>query len=268
MESTPTLDPWLPVLIITPVMLLLVAGIIVFVVRYHKRLVAHHEHLRHLQEIRQRQLLEAALEAQESERRRVARDLHDEVGGMLALVRLNIGQLGGQPAPSVGASDTAVRAKQLLDEAIGSVRRISHDLMPVVLEKLGLIQAIRSMAHSIPPGSGLEIKFTHSQDYERLQARQELLLFRILQELLNNSLKHAGASVITIDLQKNGPEVRLTYTDNGKGFAYAPASQDTPGATGLGLKNLQSRVSLLQGTFAYNSAQGAGIKAEIVIPIS
>ncbi|WP_018478956.1 sensor histidine kinase [Pontibacter roseus] len=268
MESPESLNPWLPVLISTPLMLLLVAGIVLFVMRYHKRLVAHHEHLRHLEAVRQRQLLEAALEAQEAERRRVARDLHDEVGGMLALIRLNIGQVARQSAEAQTATETALRAKQQLDEAIGSVRRISHDLMPVVLEKMGLVQAIKGMAHSFPPDGGLEMRFTHNLDQQRLDARQELLLFRILQELLNNSLKHAGASLITVDLHKTATEASLTYTDNGRGFDYQPVQQGGEQAGGLGLRNLESRVALLNGRFHYNSRRGAGIKAEIVIPIT
>jgi signal transduction histidine kinase len=256
-----------PLLIITPVLLVLAFGIILFVFMYQRRMLQHQEHLRQLQEARQRQMLEAALEAQEAERRRVARDLHDEVGGLLALIRLNIGQVAKQCADTAAGAGTAERAKHLLDDAIGSVRRISHDLMPVVLEKLGLVQAVKSMAQAVPADSGLEFKFTHNLEQERLEARKELLLFRILQELLNNSLKHAQASLITVDLNKATGNVRLTYTDNGLGFDYKPASQGNGGASGLGLKNLESRVSLLNGTFHFNSAKGKGVKAEIVIPI-
>ncbi|WP_299988265.1 ATP-binding protein [uncultured Pontibacter sp.] len=257
-----------PLLIITPVLLVLAIGIIVFVFAYQRRMLQHQEHLRELQELRQRQMLEAALEAQEEERRRVARDLHDEVGGMLALIRLNIGQVERKCAENEAAAETAHRSKALLDEAIQSVRRISHDLLPVVLDKMGLVQAINSLVHSVPPDSGLEVKFTHNLENFRLEARQELLLFRILQELVNNTLKYAEATQITINLHREDDKLTLRYTDNGKGFNY-DATLDTGSAGGgLGLKNLQSRVDLLNGAINFFSKLGAGIKAEIVIPVA
>jgi signal transduction histidine kinase len=256
-----------PLFIITPVLLVLALGLIVFVFAYQRRMLQHQEHLRELQELRQRQMLEAALDAQEAERRRVARDLHDEVGGMLALIRLNIGQVERKCVDNAPAAETAHRSKELLDEAIHSVRRISHDLLPVVLDKMGLVQAINSLVHSVPPDSGLEVKFTHNLDKDRLEARQELLLFRILQELVNNTLKYAEATRITIDLHREGEKLTLHYADNGKGFEF-DASQDLGvSGSGLGMKNLQSRVDLLNGVIKFFSKLGAGIKAEIVIPI-
>jgi signal transduction histidine kinase len=257
-----------PLFIITPVLLVLAIGIILFVFMYQRRMLQHQEHLRQLQEARQRQLLEAALEAQETERRRVARDLHDEVGGMLALVRLNIGQVSYKSAGNQAAVETADRSKQLLDEAINSVRRISHDLLPVVLDKMGLVYAVKGVAHAIPPETGLEVSFTHNLDKERLDTRKELLLFRILQELVSNTLKYAEASRITIELHKADGKLKLSYTDNGKGFDYGATHQISNGAAGLGLKNLQSRVDLLNGSVYYFSKAGAGIKVDIVVPVS
>ena len=256
-----------PLFIITPVLLVLAIGIILFVFMYQRRMLQHQEHLRQLQEARQRQLLDAALEAQEAERRRVARDLHDEVGGMLALVRLNIGQVALKAKGNDVAIETANRSKQLLDEAIHSVRRISHDLLPVVLDKMGLVQAIKSVTHSVPPESGLEVRFTHNLEKERLDVRRELLLFRVLQELLSNSLKYAEASLITVDLHQADGQLKLSYTDNGTGFDYAAAQHSSNGSGGLGLKNLQSRVDLLDGALYFYSEPGAGIKADIVVPI-
>lgn len=255
-----------PLLIITPILLVLAIGLILFVFAYQRRMLQHQEHLRELQELRQRQMLEAALNAQEEERRRVARDLHDEVGGMLALIRLNIGQVERKCAENEGAAETAHRSKELLDEAIQSVRRISHDLLPVVLDKMGLVQAINSLAHSVPADSGLEVNFTHNLEKFRLEARQELLLFRILQELVNNTLKYAEASLITINLHLEDDKLTLRYTDNGKGFNY-DATLDA-GSSGLGLKNMQSRVDLLNGAINFFSKLGVGIKAEIVVPVA
>jgi signal transduction histidine kinase len=169
-------------------------------------------------------------------------------------------------ADNAPAAETAQRSKELLDEAIHSVRRISHDLLPVVLDKMGLVQAINSLAHSVPPESGLEVKFTHNLENYRLETRQELLVFRILQELVNNTLKYAEATQITIDLHKADGNLTLTYKDNGKGFNYT-ATQSLEGSAGLGMKNMQSRVDLLNGTLNFFSELGAGIRAQIIFPI-
>src|SRR5690606_28053488 len=141
-------------------------------------------------------------------------------------------------------------------------------LLPVVLDKMGLVQAINSLVHSVPPDSGLEVKFTHNLEKFRLEARQELLLFRILQELVNNTLKYAEASLITINLHHEDDKLTLRYTDNGKGFNYDATLDAGGGSSGLGLKNMQSRVDLLNGAINFFSKLGAGIKAEIVVPVA
>lgn len=253
-----------PVLIITPVLLILAGAIIVFVFKYQRRMLQHQEHLRHLQEVKQRQLLEATIQAQEEERRRVARDLHDEVGAMLALVKLNIHQL------TAGAEnkEAGQRVKSLLDEVMGSVRHISHDLMPVVLEKLGLPQALQAMKRSIPAASGVILNFTCNQAEKRVSPRTELFLYRVVQELLNNTLKHACATTIHLDLQFISDGLQLTYKDDGKGFDYQEVSQRSKQDVGLGLMNLQARLELLNGTFEFYSAPNAGAKATIYVPVS
>ncbi|MFD2247108.1 sensor histidine kinase [Pontibacter ruber] len=258
-----------PLLIITPVLLVLAVGIILFVFKYQRRMLLHQDHLQQLQASQQHQLLEAALEAQEVERRRVARDLHDEIGGMLSLVRLNISQLGKQNSPPEATGEVVQNAKVLLDDVIGNIRRISHDLMPVVLEKVGLVQALEALKYSIPPAAHITLKLTTDLEGVQLDKKQQLLLYRIVQELLNNTLKHAGATEITLSVLHQGGKVKLAYADNGKGFEYkAGADGGAGGALGLGLTNLQSRVRLLKGTLTYFSAPGAGTNAEILLTIS
>jgi signal transduction histidine kinase len=258
-----------PLIIITPVLIVLAAGIILFVFKYQRRMLQHQDNLRKLQENQQHQLLEAALEAQEIERRRVARDLHDEIGAMLALVRLNISQIGKHKGNGEADGEVVKNAKVLLDDVIGNIRRISHDLMPVVLEKLGLVQALEALKYSIPPAANITLKLTIDLQEVQLGKKQQLLLYRIVQELLNNTLKHAEASEITLALVRQESKVKLAYSDNGKGFEYKGGAEGVPStALGLGLTNLQSRVKLLKGAFTYISAPGAGTNAEIILTIS
>ncbi len=248
-------------------MLLLALGVVVFVVLYQKRLMKHQEYLRQLEEARQRQLLEAALEAQETERRRVARDLHDEVGTMLALVKLQAGQWShGLQQQATSDGDLPVNNLKLkLDEVMKSVRRISHDLMPIVLTKFGLVQAIESLRRSLPPGCQLAVKFECNMPARRVSQKLELALYRIVQELLANTIKHAGASEVIIKLQFETDTVELVYSDNGKGFDYQSVQETTN--AGLGLTNLQSRMALLNGTITINSGIGAGFTAVAKVPV-
>ncbi|WP_114779080.1 sensor histidine kinase [Botryobacter ruber] len=261
------MTPFLPVLIVTPILLLLSLGIVMVVLRYQKRLIAHQQHLRELQDVRQRQVLEAALEAQEAERRRIARDLHDEAGTMLALVKLQVSQLCSSAVSGTAAITTCQTVKQQLDDVMGSVRRISHDLMPVVLEKVGLVPALKSLKKAIPPASGFTFELTNNQENQKLSAKLELTVYRVVQELLNNTLKHAGASQVQVDILYAPEQLTVTYSDNGKGFAGSLPNDAQPSQPGLGLTNLQSRVELLNGTFQYLSGEGTGFRAAIVLPI-
>ncbi|MBC5774672.1 sensor histidine kinase [Pontibacter sp. KCTC 32443] len=256
-----------PLFIITPVLLALAIAIIGFVFKYQRRMLEHQENLRQLQEAKQRQLLDATLQAQESERRRVARDLHDEVGVMLALVKLNVHQLTAQTENIERGHQT----KNLLEEVITSVRHISHDLMPASLEKAGLSRALEGLKNFVPAVSGLQLYFTSNDPEKRLSPRTELFLYRVVQELLNNTLKHARASNIKIDLNFEVEQLQVNYEDDGIGFDHEPSSEpgnDDKQGKGLGLMNIQARVELLDGTLDYTSAPAKGTKAFISVPIS
>ncbi|MDX5422431.1 MAG: sensor histidine kinase [Hymenobacteraceae bacterium] len=261
-------DSLMPLLIVTPIMLLLALGIIMFVLRYQRRMLIHQEKLRRLQENKQRQLLAATLKAQEEERRRVARDLHDEVGSMLALVKLNLHQLIAENRPGATTVSLGKETKALLQEAIGSVRRISHDLMPVVLEKMGLPQALEAMRRALPANSGTTMVLACNEN-RRVNPKLELLLYRTVQELLNNTLKHAEASLIHVSLTFSEDEVMVQYSDNGKGFDYENVMKaQEQGSSSIGLMNMQARVALANGTLSIQSEPGQGTKAEIKITIS
>ncbi|SFH00866.1 sensor histidine kinase [Pontibacter chinhatensis] len=259
-----TLDP---LILITPVMLMLAVGIIVFVVLYQRRMLQHQEQLRELQSVKQQQLLEATLHAQEEERRRVARDLHDEVGAMLALVRLNLHQMvSNTECKDEKMQEGARHMKQQLDEVLNSVRRISHDLMPVVLEKMGLAQALDALRRNLAASGFINLTVSYNDKTKRLKPKHELLLYRMVQELLNNTIKHAQATQISIELRFSPSETVLLYKDNGVGFDMATVQQEQVPSGGLGIMSLQSRAALMDGSIEIVSAPGTGTSASITIP--
>lgn len=257
------LPAWFPLLVGFSVllMLVLVLAIIIVVLQYQKRLYRQQEQLREVRQGVQQQLLEAALQAQEKERRRIGRDLHDDIGATLSVVKLHLDkwQDGG------GAAE---QARELLNEAVQGVRQISRELLPVVLDKFGLTKALESLSRSVPASAQVEVCYSCSGPTRPLPAHVEVIVYRVVQELLNNTLKHAEAATVRLELTYEAEGLRVFYADDGKGFAYTPNQiLLSTGKSGLGLFNLQSRVSLVHGTLYYLSAPGEGTQAVLFFPV-
>ncbi len=241
------------------VMILLSVSLVVFFVVYQRRIYAQEQLRQEQARIHQKELLAAAVATQESERRRIASDLHDGIGSLLSATRLYLRQLSPDLA---GPKASAIKASSLeiLDEVIQNTRRITHDLLPPVLEKFGFQAAAEDLAEKVQGSSGVEIGCDLSQD-KRLNNSQEVALYRILQELLNNTLKHAQAREIVISdaWQQNG--YYFTYSDNGTGFVLNENE-----AVGLGLRNIESRVTVLNGELKWTTSPGAGLEVNIYLP--
>jgi len=256
------MNSWLvPVLLATPVLLLLALGIVAFVLRYQRRLLRQQEQIRQVRDTSQQQALEAALLAQEDERRRIAADLHDGVGTTLAIVKLHLSTLG---QPGLTQEATA-----LLDQAITEVRRISRNLLPAALQKFGLPFALDALARTVPADGPTRLTLEQRGQPRRLDPKYELIVYRVVQELLGNGLRHAHAEHINIIVDFGTDMLSLQYDDDGVGFD--PALVDIaplPGArTGHGLTNLRSRVAVLQGSLRYKSEAGGGSQIWISFPI-
>lgn len=249
----------------TVMMLLLALVIIIFMFTYQRKLYNQQVRIREMQEQAQRQMLQAAMQAQENERRRIAGDLHDEIGSMLSVVQQHLSFWRG---PALGEQEVQHQqeAATLLRDTVTSVRRISKELMPAVLDKFGLMKALDGLCRTVPEACGTAVRFRKNAELGRLQPQTELLIFRIVQELLQNSLKHAAASLILIELGLEGQRLVLRFEDNGKGFDYE-AKLAAAELLGLGLLNLQNRVNLLNGILDFYSEPGKGTKISIQIPL-
>jgi len=221
-------------------MFILSLSIVVFFVVYQRRLLRQQQAHQQKEADYQQQLLRANFQSQEKERNRIGKDLHDEVGALLTTTKLYFQHLDQKNDPN-RFSEIKGKAFNMLEETMNTVRRVSHDLRPVVLERLGLVEAILNVVDKINASGQVRIDFTHSIPVEP-DAEYALNWYRIIQELINNTLKHAGASVITIDLRTVLNEMILNYSDNGKGLT---AESNTK--SGLGIQNIRSRISLMQG---------------------
>lgn len=240
-------------------MILVAAALFFFFVTYQKRLLKKQIEVNEIKAAQQDELLQNTILSQEKERRRVAQDLHDEVGAMLSVVKLNVGRLEKKSLES-GIKDLAVETKNYLDEVITQVRRISRALLPPSLEKLGLYNAIQELGNWVNKSDSVSVECHLIGDQIRFDLEKELALFRIVQELLNNSLKYSEAEKISIIMKFSDKSLYVTYFDNGKGFDLEGKSN-----TGLGLKNLESRTKLLNAKFKMKSMLGKGTSAIICI---
>jgi len=236
------------------IMFLLALGLVLFFLAYQRRILRQQKEHQQKEAEYQQQLLRANLLSQEKERNRIGKDLHDEVGAMLSTSRLYFRHLEQEDEPQK-FTELKQKALDLLEETMTSVRRVSHDLKPVVLERLGLVEAIANMAEQVSESGVVKVCFRNHWE-GTMDKEYELNWFRIVQELVNNTLKHSGASEVFIELKGDQHQMELDYTDNGVGL-----SSEVDASAGLGMQNISSRLSLMDGELKFVEAQkGFSIK--------
>ncbi len=223
-----------------------------------------------LEEARRREALRGELyrrviAAQESERQRIARDLHDETGQALTAIGLGLRGLSARlqdPRSVNGALETLHDLEDLTRQALEELQRLIADLRPSHLDDLGLPAAIRWYANSIQAHTGLKIRVTVEGTERTICSDYMTTLFRIFQEALTNVVKHAGASEVRVRLLFEPQVVRLRVEDNGRGFDAALAQKQKS----WGLLGMQERTALLDGEFHLQSAPGKGTVVDVAIP--
>ena len=242
-------------------MLLLSIALVVFFIAYQRRLFAQEQLRRAEEQAHQQELLTASVAVQEAERRRIATDLHDDIGSLLGATRLYLRQLDGGPE---GSKNAKVKSEtlSLVDSMFTNVRTITHDLLPPELERYGFFAAAEELATRIT-GSGGALMTVRTERPVRLPKVTELALYRILQELVSNTIKHSGAAKITLTSKWSGEDLQLRYADDGRGFTPARGGKS---GDGLGLLNLESRISLVGGSIAIESTPGQGMTATFTVP--
>ncbi len=240
-------------------MMLLAGALFYFFNTYNKRLLKKQLELERTKQRQQAEIIRNTLKAQEKERSRIARDLHDEVGAMLSVVKLNMGRIEKR-TDEAKAKSLAGDTKAYVDEVIMQVRRISRALLPPSLEKLGLYCAVEELAEWVNKSDQLSIRCWKNGELIRFESKTELGIFRILQELINNAIKHANASQINVNFRFSEKGMGIVVSDNGTGFKLKEMIR-----TGLGLKNLESRSEMLGANFKMKSEEGKGTKAIIFL---
>jgi two-component system, NarL family, sensor kinase len=243
-------------------MLGLAGSIILFVVFYQKKMIQEQMKRQAMQYEFQQKMLQAELESQETERRRLSADLHDSIGGMLSTIRVGLSTMARQLPDPHSMEET----KKMLDDTITSVRRISRDLMPSTLEKFGLVQALKELCERFQATSTIRVVFHEEGNVSEVDKNRSLMVFRIVQELLNNAVKHSRAEEIRVTLDF-AQELSAVVEDNGVGFDADAVINDKQSGRGLGLFNIENRARLLGGTISYGKVNPTGSKTTVTIPL-
>ena len=207
---------------------------------------------------------EAILKGQEDERSRLAKDLHDGLGGMLSGVKYSFQKVRGDYMMTGSALESFQRSIDMLDSSIHELRRVAHNLMPESLVKYGLSAAISDYCTSINNSGALTITYQHFHvDHLNLDQSKSNILYRIVQELINNILKHAAAKTAIVQLARQKHELAITVEDDGKGFDTTLLRQ----GRGMGWNNIYSRINYLKGSLDIKSEPGKGTYVNITIKI-
>lgn len=225
-----------------------------------RRLAAETVERRRLEEIL-RSLPHQILLAQDTERRRIAAELHDGVNQILGSIKFRLmhleSKMEGAPLDSV------VEARGLLEKAVMEVRRISHNLRPTELDDFGLIAAVEGLLHDFRERTKIVLEFKRSPLIKRFSTGVELALYRILQEALTNVEQHSGAKRVWISLQADGQFATLNVRDNGRGFENPDKTGPDKRGRGLGVINMRERAQAHGGVFAIKSAPGRGTEVSV-----
>jgi signal transduction histidine kinase len=236
-------------------LVLILITIVVFVYKSRKKIFDKELEKKDLEIKFQKEILLATILTQEKERERIAQDLHDEISSKLNVVSLTLHSLKSASKSAdekIAVIDDVIK---LNNNAIENSRKIAHNLLPPVLEKFGLNAAIDELVLDFEKTKSVTINYTSTVDFSTLHSDAQLNIFRIVQELVNNSIKHGKAAAIKLAFNKNGNNYICNYSDNGLGFAVNGLQQNK----GLGLRNIESRILFLNGKYEISSEKNKGI---------
>jgi signal transduction histidine kinase len=241
--------------------LMMSIAILIFVYYSRKKIIEQEIKTRDLEIEHQKSLINAVINTQEKERNRIAQDLHDDISSGLNVVTINCHMLktpGLNHTEQEKISDTIL---ELTSRVLQSSRRIAHDLLPPVLDKFGLNSGITELAEDFNKTGKLTIDYKNESDFSKTPVQNHLHIFRILQELINNSIKHGKATEVLIHFFENNNRTKLLYKDNGCGFEL----NELENQKGLGMKNIESRITIIGATYKIVSGINKGIEVQVEI---
>ncbi|MEP7108598.1 MAG: sensor histidine kinase [Ferruginibacter sp.] len=249
------------VIIVTLFIFLMISFVILFIILYQKRHTNYLKEKQLLQSKFQQEILQAQVEIQEQTLKKISQEIHDNIGQVLSLAKLNLNTF--PPTDDENIRNKLEHTRQLVSKAIVDLRDLSRSMHGDRIAEMGLKNAIENELDIIKNTGQYETTLTVTGEYYKLGQQKEMLLFRILQEALNNSIKHAKTKNIAVQLNYAPSKFSLSIRDEGPGFDLQAAGLST---MGLGLKNMQNRVAMIGGLFSLNSSRELGTTISIDLP--
>ncbi len=232
---------------------------------YRNRRKLHQQRISELETEKKLTATEAVLKGEEQERTRLAKDLHDGLGGMLSGIKYSLSHMKGNLIMTPDNAQAFERSTDMLDTSIQEMRRVAHNMMPEALVKFGLDAALNDFCNDINQSGALRVQY-QSIGFDNISLAQTtaIMLYRIVQELVNNAMKHAQATNMLVQLSKANDIISITVEDDGKGFDTSVLK----GTKGMGWSNIKNRIEYVKGSVDVQSDAGKGTSVHIEIPAS
>jgi len=234
--------------------MIMAVGLILFFYFSRKKIIQKELEKKDLILAHQKEQLCAILITQEEERKRIAQDLHDDISSKLNVISLNSYLLTSADLTMEETKEITTNIINLTAKALENSRKIAHNLLPPVLEKFGLHAGVEELCEEFESSKSVKVVYQNKIEFDEKDKDKHLHVFRILQELMNNSLRHGKATEISVVFDSVNGTKTCYFKDNGIGFD----SKNTENQKGLGMKNIDSRISFLNGTINMNSEIGNG----------
>jgi signal transduction histidine kinase len=243
------------------IVFLIAVGVVLLTQQFRKNLYREQLEQEALKNQHQTELLRSSILVQEQERKRIAQDMHDDLGAVLSITRMHL----LQTERKIGTSDEELLSelqniRHLTENSIENMRRISYELMPPQLEKFGVLQTLETICEQLTASGKTNAELVVKDSLVIADELTSLTLYRVCMELINNTIKHAGATQLKVMITSSDGQIWVHFSDNGKGIPEEIQNQ------GTGLKNIKSRLSFLGGDFRIDSQQN-GFNAIISLPL-
>ena len=236
-----------------------------FIYSYRKKQREYIQEQEHLRVKFERTLLQTQLEIQEQTLKTISQEIHDNIGQVLSLAKLNLNTMEVEKLDEL--KEKIVDSKKLVSKAIQDLRDLSKSMNTDNIEALGLVRAIEYEIEMIRK-TGFKTELNIEGSIIRLEPQKELILFRIIQEVINNIIKHAEATAIETRIVYADKEIKIEVKDNGKGFDLTPLNQKDNTNFGLGIRNMHSRAKLIGADFSMNSVADQGTTVSLIVPVN
>lgn len=263
MQVTPNAEQFIEAVTYTFVaFVLMTLALLLFFYLSRKKILQKELEKKDLELEHQMKLLEATLLTQEEERHRIARDLHDDISSKLNIISLNAYLLASKNLNEKDFNEISSNIIFVTGQVLENSRRIAHDLMPPILDNFGLHAALEELCHSNCHGDVMKVTYNNPKEqiaFEKIDSKGHLHVFRIIQELINNSIKHGKASQIRIEVKNENTLCHIHYSDNGIGFN----AEEIIDRSGIGMKNIKNRTAFLGGKFEIKSCLNKGTMAKL-----